>query len=311
MHAPKLKGHIFALITALIWGTTLVAARSLIQAGLRPVEIIFARFFLAWIFLSILRPRGVFLPTTKAAFKADRYMILAGVVLMPFYFLFEKTAVSYTTATNTSLFIAMAPLFIALLSCFVLKRGHVTKWFFIGAFVCLVGVFFVVTAGDLSVQLSPRGDVLALFAGVGSAVYSLLSEKVTKDNVPPDRLVRMQRVFMYGLISLVPLMPFFGFRLDFWRLIDLNVFLMLVYLGLGASATAFILWNEAIVRLGAVSAGLYIYLLPVITIIFARIVLGEALNIFSALGAVLILCGLMVAENIFSRIMVHLREASS
>jgi len=295
-----LTGHLYAFFTILIWGTTFVVARTLVNAGLRPVEIIFYRFIMGWLCLLILNPRGFRLPISLAALKEDKFLIFSGLTLIPVYFMLEKTAVVYSTATNTSLLVAMSPLFIVLISRFILKRGHIKKSFTIGALLCFCGVFLIVTSGNFTLAFNPLGDFLAIGAGLASAAYILLGEQLGRQNHIND-ITRMQRIFFYGLLLLLPIMPLSGFRLESQLLLQPTVILQLVYLGFAASALAFTTWNKALNRLGALSTGLYIYLIPVVTISSAIIFLDEQLTIFSALGAFLIICGLIVAENWLSR----------
>jgi len=305
-------GHFFALITIIIWGTTFVASRALVNAGLRPVEIVFFRFLIGWLFLVILRPRGFRLPLSLEIVKKDKLLILSGICLIPVYFMLENTAVAHTLASNVSLFVATSPLFIALISRFVLRKMDISKRFGVGAVLCLLGVFLVVTGGI--VRVNPLGDFLAIGAAVASAIYSLLGErlgKLTKSTVAEDRLVRMQRVFFYGLIFLLPIMPLAGFHADvnlFSKILQPSVLAQIVYLGLAASAFAFIIWNEALVRLGALSAGLYLYLIPVVTISFAMVILNERLTVLSAVGAVLIIFGLMVAEHWIDKVISVIKQ---
>ena len=72
--------------------------------------------------------------------------------------------------------------------------------------------------------------------------------------------------------------------------------LNLGFLGLGASAFCFAAWNIACEKLGTVRATVGIYLIPVVTIIFAFFALGEKISLMGAIGAVLTIAGLFVSE---------------
>ena len=71
----------------------------------------------------------------------------------------------------------------------------------------------------------------------------------------------------------------------------------LVYLGIGASAICFVTWNYAVKILGAVRTSVYIYIIPVITIVTSTLILHEKITVFSAVGAMLTLTGLIISEN--------------
>lgn len=70
----------------------------------------------------------------------------------------------------------------------------------------------------------------------------------------------------------------------------------LLYLGIGASALCFVLWNWAVKLLGAVKSSVYIYLTPVITVATAYIVLDEQLAPVALCGVFLTLAGLVVSQ---------------
>lgn len=70
----------------------------------------------------------------------------------------------------------------------------------------------------------------------------------------------------------------------------------LTFLGLGASALCFVTWNMAVKVLGAVKTSIYIYLIPVITVITSALILKEKVTVMSGIGTVLALIGLFLSE---------------
>ena len=67
------------------------------------------------------------------------------------------------------------------------------------------------------------------------------------------------------------------------------------FLGLLASAACFVLWNMACETLGTVRCTVSLYLIPVITVVFAAIFLGERMTVVSCVGSVLILGGVILS----------------
>lgn len=70
----------------------------------------------------------------------------------------------------------------------------------------------------------------------------------------------------------------------------------LIFLGLGASALCFVTWNIAVKILGAVKTSIYIYLVPVITVVTSALILEEKVTLLSDIGTVLALTGLLLSE---------------
>ena len=71
----------------------------------------------------------------------------------------------------------------------------------------------------------------------------------------------------------------------------------MLFLGLGASALCFITWNYAVSVLGVVKTSVYIYLIPLITILSSVLILHEKITPVALLGVVLILLGLYLSER--------------
>ena len=72
--------------------------------------------------------------------------------------------------------------------------------------------------------------------------------------------------------------------------------LNIIYLGLGASAMCFVTWNYAVKVLGAVRTSIYIYMVPVVTIVTSVLILDEPVTWLSAAGTALAILGLVISE---------------
>ena len=70
-----------------------------------------------------------------------------------------------------------------------------------------------------------------------------------------------------------------------------------MYLGAGASALCFVTWNFAVKELGAVKTSVYIYMVPVITVVTSVLILHEKLTLLAGTGTILTLIGLFLSEN--------------
>ena len=70
----------------------------------------------------------------------------------------------------------------------------------------------------------------------------------------------------------------------------------LLFLGLGASLIAYLLWAQTVKKVGAVKANNYMYLQPLITMIFSAIFLGEVVSVIGYIGCGLILAGLWLGD---------------
>ena len=71
----------------------------------------------------------------------------------------------------------------------------------------------------------------------------------------------------------------------------------LLYLSIGATSICYVIWNWTVKEIGALRASVYIYIVPVITIITSAIFLGEKPGVVTITGAFLTILGLLLSEK--------------
>ena len=147
-------------------------------------------------------------------------------------------------------------------------------------------------------ELNPVGDILAVAAALVWAVYSLLTRKISGYGYHTIGATR--RIFTYGILFMLPFLFVFDFSLDVQKFVKPEYALNFIYLGLGASALCFVTWNYAVKVLGAVTTSVYIYIVPVITIVTSVIVLKEEITWIAEIGIGLTLMGLFLSESKFN-----------
>jgi drug/metabolite transporter (DMT)-like permease len=284
----KIIGHIFAFITVFIWGTTFISTKVILD-NLIPIEIAFFRFLIGFIALMILYPKYKKPNSLKEEFG---YFILGltGVVI---YFLFENMALQHSLASNVSLLITTTPILTAVFAHFTTKDEKMNSKSIMGFVIAILGVFLVVFNGQFILKLSPLGDILALSAALFWSIYCVILKGFNKEN--PILVAR--KSFFYGVLIFIPLIMIFGVDLRVENTVDLPLILNLVYLGIGASALGFVLWNNAIKIIGVVNATNYIYLVPLITMVASVIILKEEINSYMLVGGLLILLGVYICQN--------------
>ncbi len=285
-----LTGHLTALVTVLIWGTTFISTKILLRS-FSPVEILFLRFFTGFLALWLVCPKRLII-TQK---KQELYFAAAGLCGVTLYFLLENIALTYTFASNVGVIVSIGPFFIALLAHFFLDGEKLRLQFFAGFAVALTGIFLISFNGSTVLELNPIGDLLAVLAAVTWAFYSVLTKKISRFGYSTIQTTR--RAFFYGLVFMLPALFILGFSPDTAQLpVPVNLF-NLLFLGLGASALCFVTWGAAVKMLGAVKTGVYIYAVPVITVVTSALVLHEKITGLAVLGTALTISGLFISES--------------
>jgi drug/metabolite transporter (DMT)-like permease len=288
-HSKAFAGHLAALFCILVWGTTFISTKVLLRA-FSPVEILFFRFLLGYAALWLACPR--FLRLTDR--RQEVLFACAGLCGVTLYFLLENIALTYTFASNVGVIVAISPFFAGLLAFWLLRAERPGLNFFLGFVAAMLGIGLISFSGSTQLQLNPVGDVLAVLAGLSWAGYSILTRKLMAFGYNSLQVTR--RCFFYGLLFMLPALPLMDFSWNLARLADFTNSANLLFLGLGASALCFVAWTFAIQRLGAVKSCVYIYLVPVVTVITAVLVLHERITLMAAAGTALTLLGLAISE---------------
>lgn len=282
-------GHLTALLTIVIWGTTVISTKVLL-VDFQPVEILFFRFAAGFLMLLAICPKrleGV----TK---RQELTFLAAGLSGICLYYLLENIALTYTMASNVGVVVSVSPFFAAILAQLFIKSAEKLRAnFFFGFAVAMTGVALISFQGA-ELKLNPTGDILAVLAALVWAVYSILTQKISGFGYPV--ILTTRRTFFYGILFMIPALFFFDFRWDLQRFTTPINLCNLIYLSIGASALCFVTWNFAVKTLGAVKTSIYIYLIPVITVVTSLLILKEPITWISAMGTILAVVGLFLSE---------------
>ncbi len=295
-HSRKSKtlflAHLAALGAVAMWGYSFVSSRVLLDNGLGPVQIYVLRFIIAYFLVFLFSHKKL-----RANSLADEGLFcICGLAAGSLYFIAENTALEYTLATNVSLLTSMSPLITAMLVAGLYKSEKLGIGTWIGSFLAVVGVICVVFNSSTELQVHPIGDFLSLAAAFSWAIYSLILKKL---GAGYDVWFISRKTFFYGLITAIPFLFFEENNVDLLSTIQKpEVYGNLLFLGLGASTIAYILWAVSVRNLGAVNANNYMYFQSIITLIVAAIVLGEPITMVGCIGIALIVGGLWAGDNI-------------
>ncbi len=285
-----LYGHIASAFSIFVWGTTFISTKVLLRS-FTPLEILVFRFIIGYAALWLAYPHFM---KTKSL-KEESLFACAGICGVTLYFLMENFALTMTLTSNVSTIIAAAPFITALFDWFFLKGKRPGIRFMAGFITAIVGIGLISFQGNSTLELNPKGDLLALFAAITWAAYSVFTKKIGEYGHGTVETTR--RIFFYGLLFMIPVLTVLPIRLELHRFSNVSNLLNILFLGLGASALCFATWNFGVKVLGTVKTSIYIYAVPVITVITSMIFLKETLSLQSFFGILLTLAGLMLSES--------------
>ena len=282
----KILGYSFAIFTIMMWSLNIIYSKYL--AGvLTPSEISFYRWaigffvFLPFVIKSFLENFAKIIKYWYLIF----YLALTGIGFQNwFIYVAGETA----DAMTMSLISVSGPIFLIILSR---QRINIQK--FLGILLAIGGVTAIILKGNFrniySVQLV-AGDVYMLGSSLMFAIYAVLQKKMPRDIPSVDLLFSAIAVAL--IMFLFPSLPELT-EIHIKQISKLTMFIVVI-LGVFNSALAYLSWDGAIKRLGAVDAGVMYYLMPIFSIFFAYVMLGEKICESQIFGAIMIIVGVFL-----------------
>ena len=157
------------------------------------------------------------------------------------------------------------------------------------------GVVLLVTKGNVSslVNISfAIGDVWMLIAAIIFAIYSILIR------YKPAGLSIWSFQLSTFILGLVFLFPFFIWEYTTSPPVEFDTKTVgsILYVGIFASLSAFVLWNKAIMVIGPTKAGMIYYTLPLFSGALAYLILKEDISMVHLYSALLIVSGILTAN---------------
>ena len=282
----ELSGHLIALATICVWGSTFIFSKTLLDV-FTPVQIMLLRFFVAYAVLWCMYPK-----TEKTTARDNLGIFFMSLFADTVYFLCENNALTYTLASNVSILVASAPIWTAVLAHFFIKANKLRKNTVYGSLIALVGVALVVFNGTVVLKFNPFGDMLSMAAAICWALYSVM---ITHYVHRFSSFFLMRRMTFFAILTTLPLAFFMGeLNMPLYEFADPHKLFCIAFLGIFGSGISYVTWNIATRRLGIVKVNTYIYVNPFVTLVTGALFLHEPITLMSVIGALLIICGVII-----------------
>ena len=294
----KAGTYALLLLTAIFWGSAFVFSK-VAENSVPPVVAAFFRFgfgaIIGVLMILVQKARSPkFVATPKTAWRET---IILGLVGVAGYNLFFFAGLSLSLASDGSMVIpTLSPAITIILSVLFLKerfRKNQTMGLMItllGALTFFSAILFLPSTGGMQRLL---GDGLFLGSAVLWAINTLLSKRITS-RVDPFLVTTYAMVFGGAFIGIIAF-PYL-LHLDFQHL-SWKFWLNEVYLALFPSVLANWFYYLGVHRIGPARASVFMYFVPVSSLIIAGIVLGETLTLTQFLGAALMMVGVWLVNS--------------
>ena len=291
----KNSPYLLLIFPPLFWAGNVVLGRGVNQI-IPPVTLAFWRWTVALL---------VLLPLTWRRVRNDWQVIRAnwGILLLLSFLgiacfnTMLYTSVHTTTAINGAIIQTSMPAWIVVLALILYKEriGGIQS---LGVLICIAGAFSIITHGDLSFFSSLKvveGDIWMMTAVVLYALYSIFLRKRPQ----MDDLSLVTITFALGALMLLPLY-IWEFSTVGGVVINRIVLGSVLYVAIFPSILAYLCWNRGVELVGASTAGLYINFTPLFASVLAVFLLGESLEIYHLIGALMIVGGMILYNRMSS-----------
>ncbi|MCI0608969.1 MAG: DMT family transporter [Anaerolineae bacterium] len=294
MHKSKLIPYLEVLSAVIAWGASFIATKIALEE-ISPVSIVWLRFTMGIIILGIaVALRKQFALPNKSEWG---YFAMLGFLGITFHQWLQSNGLQTSEASTTAWIIATTPVFMALLGWVLLKEG-LAPIKIIGIGLAALGVLLVVTDGNIASisigRLGAPGDILILISAFNWAVFSALSRRGLR-SYSASLMIFYVMTFGWIFTSLL-----FVAGKNFLELPNLSMsgWMGVTFLGIFCSGLAYIAWYDALQALSTAETGVFLYIEPLVAVVVAFFILGEAITGASLAGGGIILFGVwMVNRN--------------
>jgi len=284
-------GALLAISSTIIWSGNFIVSRYAIHlAG--PVTLALFRWIVATICLFPFGYKN--LKKEWPLFVENKvYFFLMGLFGFAVYNTLIYSAGHYTTAINMSLFgSTVNPIVAALLGALVVQEK--LHWKNIsGILLCIIGTIYLLTNGKMSTIFNfqfGKGDLLMIAAGCCFGAYNVFVKK------KPTGI--SNNSFLLGLFTLTSLLllPASIIEMTYFQPVIYNTHLLWVvlYIGIGNSTISYLIWNNAIQKIGAGKASLFLTMGPILSSLEAVFFLKEHFNTTQLISGIIIILGIVI-----------------
>jgi len=282
-----------ALLMAMaLWGSSFVALKYSFQE-MHPLAVILGRMVVASL---------CFLPFFRSFARMGLQRRHVGPILLMClcepccYFLFESSALVYTSASQAAMITTMLPLMVALSAGLLLGENVSPRT--VCGFVIAAGGALWLSLGGQGTGQAPQpvlGNFLEFMAMVCATGYTILMKRLSKE-LHPFFLTAIQA--FTGALFFAPALLLPSVRA---ASLSTSGLCAVLYLGTVVSVVAYGLYNFGVSRIPASQASAFVNLIPVFSIVLGFLALDERLNYWQWMACALVFAGVLVSQDPASR----------
>lgn len=273
--------YFLVLLAAVLWGTT-GTATTLLPDSAQPLTIAAARSAVGGFSLLLMMILMKKINFRTWPWKETIVAAICMAIFQPLFF----TSVRLTgIAIGTVVAIGSAPIFSGVIEWLFLKMRPSRSWAMATA-MSVIGCSLLFLNKD-ALTVNPVGVTFSLIAGLGFAVYTIVSKAVLKK---VEAIPAVAMTFSMSALMLMPLILSFD---NTW-IVEPSSISIVLYLGLMATSVAYILYLKGLHKVPSSSAVTLSLGEPLTAAVLSVFWVGEVLSPVSWGGILLLLGGILV-----------------
>ena len=281
-----------ALVATSIFGFNHTIAKELMPDVLSPNALLYCRVLGAAICFWVI---SLFFKNEKIDFKDFKLIITCAFFGMGLNMITALNGLYNSTPINSAIITTLAPIFIFIISVILLKE-QITKIKYLGVFIGFIGTLTLILLNEKSIANAPNinlGNFYFFINSLSYAIYFVLVKPLTKKY---SMITIMKWLFLFSIIINMP----FGL-LEFteinWVEISRNSLIKISYVVLCTTFLVYLLNLYALKNLKASTVGMFIYLQPVIGILFAIYRGADKLTIADISSVIMVFAGVYLVSK--------------
>mgnify|MGYP003875066657 CR=1 FL=1 len=294
-----LRLYLILIMLMGFWGYAFVGIKFLLEE-LSPLQLTVLRFF--FVFLAIVFfmmyeiARGKLPPRIDASSFWKLFVL--GFIGVVCYHMALNYGEIYTTASVASLIVFTSPVFTAILSKLLLNE-KLTVMRITGILIALAGAALIIlTENDGSAQNPNQavfGALIVFISAVSWSLYTVYGRKIGGSLRGINRLYYSLYTMLFGSMVLI----LFVRPSTIKALLNLSSYnlLNLLILSIFSSFFGYIIWIKALEHLEANQVSAFLYLIPVFSVLFSVLLLGERIYPLMIAGAAAVFLGIYLTER--------------
>lgn len=288
----RILALIAAIVATSIFGFNHTIAKELMPNVLSPNALLYSRVLGAAIcfwFVSLFTKRE------KVELKDFKLIIICAIFGMGLNMITALNGLYNSTPINSSIITTLAPIFIFLISVILLKE-KISKRKYAGVFIGFIGTLTLILLNEKSLENAPNinlGNFYLFINSISYALYFVLVKPLTEKY---NMITVMKWLFLFSIFINMP----FGlveFMQVEWVEINHTSFIKIFYVVFCTTFLVYLLNLYALKNLKATTVGMFIYLQPVIGILFAIYRGADKLTIPDISSVLLVFAGVYLVSK--------------